>query len=194
MRGRIFIVSGLLCLAVSAFVLVGNLAESQQAEQASQAVLAELNPVVQTISNMTPDYEIDPERDMPEQEIDGRAYIGYLTIEDLGLELPVLSQWDYVGLKVAPGRYYGSVYTGDMIIAGHNYRSHFGSLHRIPIGTSVQFIDMDGNLFAYEVSDVETLSKYQVAEMEQGDWDLTLFTCTYGGQSRVAVRCSEVKV
>jgi sortase A len=25
--------------------------------------------------------------------------------------------------------------------------------------------------------------------MESGDWDLTLFTCTTGGQSRITVRC-----
>ncbi len=28
-----------------------------------------------------------------------------------------------------------------------------------------------------------------VEEMENGDWDLTLFTCAWGGRSRVAVRC-----
>ena len=28
-----------------------------------------------------------------------------------------------------------------------------------------------------------------VQEMTDGDWDLTLFTCTVGGKSRVTVRC-----
>lgn len=26
--------------------------------------------------------------------------------------------------------------------------------------------------------------------MKEGDWDLTLFTCTFGGQQRFTVRCS----
>ena len=26
--------------------------------------------------------------------------------------------------------------------------------------------------------------------MTSGDWDLTLFTCTYGGQERYTVRCT----
>ena len=34
----------------------------------------------------------------------------------------------------------------------------------------------------------ETLNPTDVAGMEAGDWDLTLFTCTVGGQSRVTVR------
>ena len=36
---------------------------------------------------------------------------------------------------------------------------------------------------------VETLAPTAVDEMTGGDWDLTLFTCTYSGQARVTVRC-----
>ena len=37
---------------------------------------------------------------------------------------------------------------------------------------------------------METLMPTAVEEMESGDWDLTLFTCTVGGRTRVAVRCA----
>ena len=30
--------------------------------------------------------------------------------------------------------------------------------------------------------------------MTAGDFDLTLFTCTYGGKSRVTLRCDRVEV
>ena len=30
--------------------------------------------------------------------------------------------------------------------------------------------------------------------MEAGDWDLTLFTCTIGGQTRVTIRLERVEV
>ena len=30
-----------------------------------------------------------------------------------------------------------------------------------------------------------------IEQMKQGDWDLTLFTCTVGGRSRFAVRCCQ---
>ena len=36
-------------------------------------------------------------------ELNGWDYIGYLSIPSIGLELPVLSQWSYAGLKIAPG-------------------------------------------------------------------------------------------
>ncbi len=48
---------------------------------------------------------------------------------------------------------------------------------------------MDGNVFSYEVALLEILQPTDVDEMEGGDWDLTLFTCTVGGKSRVTARC-----
>ena len=48
---------------------------------------------------------------------------------------------------------------------------------------------LDGNVFRYEVVDMETIPPEGVEAMITGDWDLTLFTCTTGGSARVAVRC-----
>lgn len=58
----------------------------------------------------------------------GYEYIGYLSIPSIGLALPVMKQWSYAGLKIAPGRYSGSLYTDDLVIAGHNYNRHFSPM------------------------------------------------------------------
>jgi len=39
---------------------------------------------------------------------------------------------------------------------------------------------------------VETLMPTDIKEMTSGEFDLTLFTCTVGGQYRVTVRCDRV--
>ena len=52
------------------------------------------------------------------------------------------------------------------------------------------FTDGDGNVFTYQVAALEQLLPTQVKEMSAGGWDLTLFTCTIGGQQRVTVRCT----
>lgn len=137
-----------------------------------------------------PDYVRNPYMEMPVEKINGNYYIGTLEIESIGLKLPIISEWNYSRLHVAPCRYTGSAYLGNMIIAGHNYKYHFGPLADLAIGDRVQFTDMDGNVFVYEVIELETLAKRDVAKMLAGDWDLTLFTCTYGGRSRVTVRCA----
>ena len=103
-----------------------------------------------------------------------------------------MSQWSYSRLKVAPCRYAGSLYRGDMIIAAHNYKRHFGLLKTVPPGETVIFTDVDGRVFSYAVADMEILPGTAVAEMESGEWDLTLFTCTKGGRTRITLRCNVV--
>ena len=48
---------------------------------------------------------------------------------------------------------------------------------------------MEGSTFSYTVMELEPLPADAVEEMTSGDWDLTLFTCTLDGQSRITVRC-----
>ncbi|HIX11183.1 MAG TPA: sortase, partial [Candidatus Agathobaculum pullistercoris] len=61
--------------------------------------------------------------------------------------------------------------------------------NRLNTGDTVTFTDVDGNQFTYAVSLIEDLPGTAIEEMQAGEWDLTLFTCTLGGRSRVTVRC-----
>ncbi len=190
-RGRICTGIGLLLLAAALFLTVYNLLSDAEAGEAAGAVLEQLTP--ESEGSGVPDYILDPKREMPEEEIDGQRYIGVLRIPALSLELPVISGWSYPSLRIAPCRYTGSAYLDDMVIAAHNYRSHFGYLKDLSQGDEVTFTDMDGNVFRYEVAALETLSPFAIEEMTSGGWDLTLFTCTVGGQSRVTVRCERTE-
>ena len=125
--------------------------------------------------------------------IDGYDYIGYLSFPTLDTELPVMSGWSKVGLKIAPGRYYGSVYTGDLVIAGHNYRTGFGKLKLLRQGDPVLLTDMNQITRSYQVEDVEILDPSDVEGMIQSPWQLSLYTCTYNGQLRLAIRCREIE-
>lgn len=129
--------------------------------------------------------------EMTEVMIDGYAYIGYLFIPALDLELPVMSQWDYTRLKIAPCRYSGSIRSEDMVICAHNYTRHFGNLKNLSPGDEVRFTDMDGATAVYEVATVDILEPTAVEDMTDSEYELTLFTCTYGGASRVTVRCRQ---
>lgn len=136
-----------------------------------------------------PIYERYPDMEMPVMEIEGNAYIGVLDIPSKDLSLPVMSEWSDSKLRIAPCRYSGSVYSGDIVIAGHNYARHFSPIKSMQVGDAVNFTDADGNVFHYEVAAVEILKGSAVEEMQAGEWDLTLFTCTYGGKSRCTLRC-----
>ncbi len=133
---------------------------------------------------------------MPTVELDGSLYIGILEIPSLSLSLPVMENWDYDKLKIAPCRYSGSYYMNDLVICGHNYAKHFASLLHISIGADVYFTNMDGQVIHYVVTNRETVWPTQVDVMIDNTlegWDLTLFTCYTGGQTRCAVRCTRVE-
>ena len=89
------------------------------------------------------------------------------------------------------------------MICAHNYASHFSPIKWIGIGTDVYFITVDQVVYHYTVSNRETVQPTAIEEMirnqnnagEDGvnsQWDLTLFTCNTGGQTRCAVRCDRV--
>lgn len=124
-------------------------------------------------------------------EIENAAYIGYISIPELGIELPVMSEWSYDNLKLSPCRYKGTAAEGDIIIAAHNYNTHFGRLNELSGGEEIVFTAADGKTYNYEVIQTESISGKDVEAMEFGsseNWDLTLFTCTLSGQSRVTIR------
>lgn len=188
-KGTIWICTGLLLIIAALFLTCYNIWDESRANKVRITVLEQLMPELEMSEEIVPDYKKFPDMEMPEEEIDGNRYIGVLELTSLGLELPVMSDWSYPKLKVAPCRYDGSAYQGNLVIAAHNYDCHFGSIKLMVPGETVTFTDVDGNVFVYEVAEIEILNPYAVEEMKSGDWDLTLFTCTYGGQERVVVRC-----
>jgi len=129
------------------------------------------------------------DREMTVVRIDGHDYIGFLAIPSLELELPVMADWDSEKIQIAPCRYWGDLYSRDLVIMAHNYEKHFGKISRLRKGDVVTFTDMDAETVEFQVMAVEILPPQATREMIAGEFDLTLFTCTYGGENRVTVRC-----
>lgn len=188
-RGRTLIILGLLLIAAAIGLVVFNLWDDRRAAETSEAVLEELLPDI--IDKDTPE-SIYPD-EMPSIEIDGQKYIGVISIPAIGIDLPVNGEWSYPALKNSPCRYFGSAYTDDLVLCAHNYNWHFGKLKTLSYGDTVLFTDVSGNVFTYEVSEIEVLRPTSVEEMlDAQEWDLTLFTCTIGGATRVTVRCTRL--
>ena len=137
---------------------------------------------------------VKPKRyiNMPVKMIDGVNYVAMLSIPDLELELPIRDSWDMEGLKYSPARFTGSAYMSDLVICAHNFSQHFGRLKDLEPGNEILLVDMNGNLFRYQVEKTETLQPEDVEEMTQSEYDLSLFTCTLGGATRVTVRCRQI--
>ena len=199
--GKICMVLGALLILAAAALLAYNKWDAARADKAAQQALGELEQTLTTTveekaksETVVLQPELDPAQPMTETELDDWSYIGYLSIPSIGLDLPVMSEWSYAGLKIAPGRYSGSTYADNMVVCAHNYAKHFSPIKWLAEGTPVYFTDMDGMRWSYEVSYVENLQPTQIEKMtekteDSDNWDLTLFTCTTGGRARCAVRC-----
>ena len=200
--GVICMVLGTVLVLSALSLFLSNRKEDREAGIAAEKVLTQVIEQIETpLPQETeggedkqdqPTYPDPYDPAMTEVEIDGYAYVGYLSIPALELELPVMSQWDYARLKIAPCRYTGSAKTGDFVICAHNYDRHFGLIRNLKPGDRIAFTDMDGVVRQYAVETVEILAPTAVEAVTAGDYDLTLFTCTYGGTSRVTVRCEQV--
>lgn len=52
------------------------------------------------------------------------------------------------------------------------------------------FTDMDGIESTYQVKEIGVVQPTAAEELKNSEWDLILYTCTYGGQDRIAVCCA----
>lgn len=197
--GIIFMILGVVLLISALLLVFYNFNENDNAQKASeemlQGVVDEVNQRIEEKNKgEASNTALNPyDTEMTVVEIDGYKFIGYISIPKLeNLELPVMSEWNYDLLKMAPCRYTGSAKSDDLVLLGHNYTSHFGKLSRLTGGDKLYFTDMDGNTFEYEVIGVELLSSTSIEEMTSGEYDLSLFTCDYSGNNRFTVRCNKI--
>lgn len=198
--GAVLILSALL-------LLLYNRYEDAHAGQEAESLLASVEAAISAQATDTPaatapkrpdttetpaPTPLDPE--MPVVLLDGYEYVGYVEIPVPGLKLPVMSEWDYNRLKLAPCRQFGSSRTDDLVIAAHNYESHFGHLRDLSVGDTVTFTDMEGIVNTYCVEKIETLNPNEVDAVQNSGYDLVLYTCTKGGKTRVTVFCNRKEI
>ena len=203
---------GILMICAAAGLCAYNLREGQQAGEKAETVAEALRrqiPEPETANSPAPPVTAPPADDLyahyettqaetqqPEDiVIDGDAYCGILEIPVLGIELPIRNGWSYPALKQSPCCSSGSAETNDMIIAAHNYPSHFGRIGSLNAGDVIRFTDTRGTVHEYAVSFLEIIAGTDVTQMHSGqsvDRDLTIYTCLLGGQGRVTVRAVAV--
>lgn len=132
------------------------------------------------------------QEEMPSRTLSGYKLVGILKAPSVGVELPVLASWSYPLLNVAPCRYSGSLETGNLIILGHNYKSHLQPLERVSVGDSIQFTDVNGVVHYFKVASVENIHESDPEKLAS-EHPLIIFTCTRDGNHRIVLRCERAE-
>jgi len=130
-----------------------------------------------------------PMPEMATADYNGLQMLGIIRVPECGIELPILDNWSMPILEYAPCRYSGSVYSGDLIVMGHNYTTHFKPLKKVSVGAEVEFESVDGFVWRYTVESIESI-RGDEPEKLSSDHELILFTCEKYGKSRFVARCS----
>lgn len=198
--GIVFIALGAVLILSALLLLLYNRHEAALAGKEAEILLSDVEAAIggQTSSggptDPTEETETEPTLppELPVVHLNGYDYVGYIEIPALELKLPVMATWDYDLLQVAPCRQFGSSRTDDLVIAAHNYVTHFGYLKKLNPGDTVIFTDMDGIVNTYAVEKTETLDPTSVDAVKNSGCDLVLYTCTIGGKTRVCVFCNRV--
>ena len=194
---------GICCLIASVDFIAYNRWEEENAQNASNNILQDVQENIldntqkkAASAGSDRDESVEISVDIPKKmltaQVDSYDCIGVLSIPVLELELPVLTDWSYTKLKIAPCHYFGSYFEKDFVIAAHNYQSHFGRLSELQPKDLILFTDISGTVHCYEVMLLETLPGSATEEMITSGFDLSLYTCTPGGSNRVTVRCRKV--
>lgn len=198
--GVVIVTLGAVLIVSALLLLLHNQHEADVAGQEAESLMTELESWMQeqetepVTGNTEPTFagEAEPTLapEMPVARINGYDYVGYVEIQALELKLPVFSEWNYDRLQIAPCRQHGSSRTDDMVIAAHNYSTHFGRLKELSEGDTVIFTDMDGIVNNYAVAQIDTVDPYDVDSVLNSEYDFVLYTCTKGGATRVVVYCN----
>lgn len=175
--GILYFVIGVILILLSLSVVGYNVYEDVNASRQSKIILQEIKSA-NTTSNTT--------------EINDK-FCGTIKIDSINIELPVFNELNSKNLKISPCRYVGSIDDNNIIVAAHNYKSHFGNLKKLQINDNLIFTENDGTKHLFAVKEILTLDGTAVYDMQAGEWDFTLFTCTKGGKQRITVRCERIE-
>jgi LPXTG-site transpeptidase (sortase) family protein len=112
--------------------------------------------------------------------------IGILTIDAIGLVLPVMEGVDEPELRIAPGRVPETAQIGEIgnaVIAGHRnftFGSMFNRLGEVEIGDIISFQALSGEVMAFEVFEILVILPTDQIAFIQPLYEsiITLYTCT----------------
>lgn len=149
----------------------------------------EIEPVIEPMSGEKPQAEVLTATQTRESEADDVTKItgiGVLSIDKIGLKLPVVDGVSNEQLKIAVGRVPETAVIGEIgnaVIAGHRsytYGDYFNRLGEMEIGDIIRYTPKGGEAMAFEV--------FEIIEIEPGDQSaftqpedqaiITLYTCT----------------
>lgn len=162
--GIAFIVSAALLM----FSWQKNMRSAQQAAEACVQVIRASIP--------QPHGAVPEERrnnTMAVLSVNGTDFVGLLEMPRYGSVLPVAADWKRP--DEYPCRFSGSVYDGSLQVGLTSQKGQYDFYREICVGDSLFFTDMEGNRYAYTITDLRYEKHADQATLQRKDAAFTLF-------------------
>ena len=190
MKNRIFQflqILGVLLVLIGAGCMLFLHSNTQKAAQIARSAAEQIESFLPARHPGIPEEYTNPE--MAVMEFDGVDYAGLITVSSFGVKLPIANQWDSAALIHFPCRYFGSVYSCDLILGGSNQAGQFDFCEKLQLDDIILVTDMTGAEFRYRVSRIDRSGTADAARLMDGDWALTLFAPDRYDGKYILVRC-----
>lgn len=187
----------LTCLIISitiVSVIIGiKYIKEYTSENKTKEVIASINEKINNKENDELIKEID-------EQINGHKVVGIIKVPKLDLEYPILETTTVETLNLSITKFWGNEINeiGNVTLAGHNNLSGvmFGKIKKLEKGDIIELTDIQNVTLKYEVFKTYIIDPNDISCIlpeEEGTREVTLITCTVGGENRFIVKAREIK-
>lgn len=182
---RLCVLAGICLLVAAVIVTTAWQWRMRSSEQNTQTL-------VHTIRTLIPEPQgaaLEPRRDnaMPALSVGGTDFVGILEMPRYGSALPVGANWGRVSQY--PRCFGGSVYDGSLQIGATTQNGQYDFYREISVGDSLFFADMEGNRYAYAVTDIRYEKHADQTTLRRTEAALTLFVKNVYAFEYVIISC-----
>ena len=168
---RLCVLVGICLLAAAVIVLLSWQWRIRTAEQRAETYVHTLRTLLPEPQGAVPEERRD--NTMPVLSLEGANFVGILEMPRYGSVLPVCADWGK--LSRYPCCFSGSIYDGTMQIGATSQQGQYDFYRLISVGDAIFFTDMEGNRYAYTVTDLHYAKHADQAALRREDAALTLF-------------------
>lgn len=168
---RLFLLAGITLLITAAVVLFYWQRSIRISEQQARSYVQSLGTLIPEPQGAFPEERRD--NTMSVLSLDGTNFVGILEMPLYESVLPVCNDWGQPSKY--PCRLSGSIYDGTIQIGGTTQQGQYDFYREISVGDRLFFTDMEGNRYAYAVTDLIYTKHADQTALHRKDAALTLF-------------------